>query len=385
MEKQWIGLINGTDMDVAIKYLATVSLLINIIFGILFFGLSPDQTVSSGEHHPQALNQSNVQLQDNPKFQVDLSTDKSLQDYYQKLLSQGFTADQTKPLVFTRLKARYIDSIQKPDDQFWRYQPLAQINYMEAMAKGYESIRGQLSGLYGTKVSRDPLFSDMFYPMANQYPFLSSSEQIAVQKMQIEMQKYSTQLQAEGGNPSSVPPDRAPANMLANLLGDQATKEYMLRTSPLANKMRKSGLSFTEDSFRKAFDLLVSVKTVQDPSLSFAVRDEINGLFGADDGLVLWAAIDPAFGLVKQVASQHGVTQGLAMSAYEMILAAKQNVSEAAAQRSSNPQQAMHQVQNLMTDLKNQLSQMVGEPAANDFINILNGRRLQSNNRRSNG
>ena len=101
--------------------------------------------------------------------------------------------------------------------------------------------------------------------------------------------------------------------------------------------------------------------------------------------MVLWAAIDPAFGLVKQVASQHGVTQGLAMSAYEMILAAKQNVSEAAAQRSSNPQQAMNQVQNLMTDLKNQLSQMVGEPAANDFINILNGRRLQSNNRRSNG
>jgi hypothetical protein len=49
MEKQWIGLINGTDMDVAIKYLATVSLLINIIFGILFFGLSPDQTASSGE------------------------------------------------------------------------------------------------------------------------------------------------------------------------------------------------------------------------------------------------------------------------------------------------------------------------------------------------
>ena len=85
------------------------------------------------------------------------------------------------------------------------------------------------------------------------------------------------------------------------------------------------------------------------------------------------------------MASHHGVTQGLAMSAYEMILAAKQNVSEAAAQRSSNPQQAMNQVQNLMTDLKNQLSQMVGEPAANDFINILNGRRLQSNNRRSNG
>ena len=102
----------------------------------------------------------------------------------------------------------------------------------------------------------------------------------------------------------------------------------MLRTSPLANKMRKSGLSFTEDSFRKAFDLLASVKTVQDPSLTFAVRDDINEIFGMDDGLVLWAAIDPAFGLVKQVASQHGVTQGLAMSAYEMILAAKQDVSE---------------------------------------------------------
>lgn len=385
MGKQLISLISGTDRDVAIKYLAIVSLLLNIIFGIVFFGLSRDQADSLGENFSQTHSQSNAQLQNNQKFQVDLSADKSLRDYYQKLLSQGFTTDQTKPLIFTRLKARYIDTIQRPDDQFWRHQPLAQINYMEAVAAGYESIRGQLSGLYGTEVSRDLLFSDMFYPMANQYPFLSSSEQIAVQKMQIDMQKYSTQLQAEGGNPRSVPADRAPANMLANLLGDQASKEYMLRTSPLANKMRKSGLAFTEDSFRKAFDLLASVKTVQDPTLTFAVRDEINEIFGADDGLVLWAAIDPAFGLVKQVASQHGVTQGLAMSAYEMILAAKQDISEAASQRNSNPQQAMHQVQNLMTNLKNQLSQLVGEPAANDFINILNGRRLQSNNRRSNG
>lgn len=368
-----------------IKYLTTVSLLLNVTFGIAFFDLSSDQAVAPDKHSSETFNQSNAQLQDSQKFQVDLSADKLLQDYYQKLLSQGFTTDQTKPLIFSRLKARYIDSIQKPDDQFWRYQPLAQINYMQAMAEGYESIRGQLSGLYGIQISRDPLFSDMFYPMANQYPFLSSAEQIAVQKMQIEMQQYSTQLQAEGGNPRSVPPDRAPANMLANLLGDQATKEYMLRTSPLANKMRKSGIAFSETSFRKAFDLLESVKTVQNPSLTFTVRDEISQLLGPEDGLTLWAALDPAFGLVKRVASQHGVSQGLAMSAYEMIIDTKQNVSEAAAQRSSNPQQAIHQVQNLMTDLKNKLSQLVGEPAANDFINILNGRRLQSNNQRSSG
>ena len=369
----------------ATKYLTTVSLLLNIIFGIVFFGFSLDQTMFSDEHAAETPNQSNAQLQDNQSFQVDLTADQSLQDYHQKLLAQGFTTDQTKPLIFSRLKAQYIDSIQRPDDQFWRHQPLSQINYMESIAAGYESIRGQLTDLYGAEILTDPLFADMFYPMANQYPFLSSSEQIAVQKMQIEMQKYSTQLQAEGGSPRSVSPERTPANMLANLLGEQATKEYMLRTSPLANKMRKSGLTFTEGSFRKAFDLLASVKSVQDPTLTFAVRDEINEIFGPDDGLVLWAAIDPAFGLVKQVANQHGVTQGLAMSAYEMILAAKQDVSQAAAQRSSNPQQAIHQVQNLMTDLKNQLSQMVGEPAANDFINILNGRRLQSNNQRSSG
>ena len=369
----------------AIKHLTAVSLLLNIIFGIVFFGFSLDQAMFSDEYAPKMLNQSNAQLQDSQNFQVDLAEDKSLQDYYHKLLIQGFTPDQTKPLIFSKLKSRYIDSIQKPDDQFWRYQPLAQINYMQTLANGYESIREQLSALYGTQISTDPLFSDMFYPMANQYPFLSSSEQIAVQKMQIEMQQYSTQLQAEGGNPRSVPPDRAPAKVLANLLGVQATKEYMLRTSPLANKMRKSGIAFSEASFRKAFDLLESVKMVENPSLTFAVRDEISQLFGPEDGLTLWAAIDPAFGLVKQVASQHGVTQGLAMSAYEMILDTKKNVSEAAAQRSSNPQQAMHQVQNLMTDLKNQLSQMVGEPAANDFINILNGRRLQSNNQRSSG
>ena len=107
----------------------------------------------------------------------------------------------------------------------------------------------------------------------------------------------------------------------------------------------------------------------------FSAREDLNELLGESDGLKLWAEIDPVYGLIKQLASRHNVSEGQMLSAYEMVLIARQEVSEAAQQRDSDPRQAVFMVQQILTNLKNQLAEIVGEPAANDFINLVNGRR----------
>ena len=367
------------------KYWAALSLILNVVFGIKFFGLAPDQLAQTANRPQDATLVAAVSPAVDHQLKIDLSTNKTLQNYHTSLLRQGFSTDQTKPLIYAVLKTQHIDSIPRPDDKFWRHQPLAQITYMEALSKGYKSVRGGLVGIYGPRVSEDPLLTDMFYPMVNQYPFLSSEDQIAVQEMQLGLQRYSVELQSQGGMPQPMPPERSPQQLLANLLGGNATKEYMLRTSPLANKMRQSGVTFTEEKFRKAYDVLGQLKSIQSTGETFDARDQINEIFGSNEGLILWAAVDPIYGVIKQVANKHEIAEGIALSAYELILTVKQEVSQAAEQRESDPKQTMYMVQSLIAELKNELSQLVGEPAANDFINTLSGRRPPSSSRRSNG
>lgn len=144
-------------------------------------------------------------------------------------------------------------------------------------------------------------------------------------------------------------------------------------------------MTFTEEKFRKAYDVLGQLKSVQSSGETFDARDQINEIFGSNEGLILWAAVDPIYGVIKQVANKHEIAEGIALSAYELILTVKQEVSQAAEQRESDPKQTMYMVQSLITELKNELSQLVGEPATNDFINILSRRRPPSSSRRSNG
>ena len=75
------------------------------------------------------------------------------------------------------------------------------------------------------------------------------------------------------------------------------------------------------------------------------------------------------------VASKHQIPEGQALSAYELILQAKQDLSTAANERTNDPQGSIYQVQAAIIELKNQLKDLVGESAANDLVNVLKGRR----------
>ena len=367
-------------MDVKYRYIAIFSIALNIFFATNYFGSAPNTPESIGSGSKAIVTKPDAQA-----ARIVLSEANNLNDFHSSLLAQGFTQDQTKPLLFTTLKQLHIDSIKKPDDKFWLHQPLAQVEYMEALFQGYQQVRETLQAIYGAAVKDDPMVSDVFYPVASQYPFLGSQKQIAVQKMQLEIQKTAVLMQSQGANPRGLPPEQSPQRRLARVLDTTQLTEYQLRTSPLANKMRQSKVVFTEAKFRKAYDVLLRLQHSNDSQAPVDVRSDLNDLLGDEDGLLLWAAIDPIYSVLKQVATRHNVPEGQALSAYDLILSARKDVSEAAAMRDSGPQQAVYQVQEIMSSLKNQLAEMVGEVAANDFINLVNGRRSPSPVRRNGG
>ncbi|MDG1495466.1 MAG: hypothetical protein P8Q91_06305 [Porticoccaceae bacterium] len=367
-------------MDVKYRYIAIFSIALNIFFATNYFVSPSNQSESIGSDPLSVGDEPNGQT-----ARIALSETDDLIEFYSSLLAQGFTQDQTKPLLFTKLKQLYIDSIKKPDDKFWLHQPLAQVEYMEALFQGYQQIREALQAIYGDGVKHDTIVSDVFYPVANQYPFLTSQKQVAVQKMQLEMQKQAVLMQSQGGNPRGLTPEQSPQRRLSRVLDATQLTEYQLRTSPLANKMRQSEVVFTEAKFRKAYDVLLRLQHSSDSKTPVGVRFDLNDLLGDEDGLLLWAAIDPIYSVLRQVATRHNVPEGQALSAYDLILSAREDVSEAVAQRDFDPQQAGYQVQEIMSSLKNRLAEMVGEAAANDFINLVNGRRSPSPVRRNGG
>ena len=103
--------------------------------------------------------------------------------------------------------------------------------------------------------------------------------------------------------------------------------------------------------------------------------EDLKELLGDQHGLVLWSALDPVFLVLKRISLQHSISNDKTLAAYDLVITAKKEIGEAAQQKNSDPQAVIFMIQQLMMDLRNQLSSIVGDTAANDFINLVNGRR----------
>lgn len=308
-----------------------------------------------------------------------------LLDYYESLLAEGLNHQQTKPLVLAKLKQDYIHTIKHPEDRYWEDTPLAQINYILAIYQGFELVRNGLLAIYDAPVIQDPLFAEMFYPLAMQFPFLSSEQQLTVQRVQLDTQKRATELQMKSPNGiAMLSKEQSPANVLAKTLNSRALEEYLLRSSPLATTMRRSGVSFTETNFRQAYTILSRLQQVQTPQDIFKARDDINDLLGHDSGISLWAAIDPNFRSLKQVAARHAISDEQTLSVYELLLNSNQALSEASQDRQIDPDRALRAIQEIVTERQNELIQLVGDIAAIDFIAATQGVGAQRLNRQPN-
>lgn len=175
------------------------------------------------------------------------------------MVGAGLSDRQAKAVILQALHEQYIDPIPVPEDRYWAESPhKAQITYMLSLMDAYDQVRFALRDQFGDRSVSDPVFKRVFQPLALQSPYLSSEEQVALQRFQAEQQLQMLSrslLNPEAlvqGDPGSWRPASKPAQPAepSHLLSDTSWREHRLRASFLANQMRNSGVVFTETSFR---------------------------------------------------------------------------------------------------------------------------------------
>ncbi len=303
-----------------------------------------------------------------------------------RLLTQaGLAERETKPIVLAYLNAAVFSRNVSAPYEYWRAdEGSSGAPRVEAAERSSEQIRKTLIALYGREAQDDPAFAAAFRPLQDRLPFLSSQQQLAVRRLQTERRAAGTPMIAEAGPAisavpanSSGPPGRPPSApqdaRLRTLLRDEATyREYAMRESPLAYRLRSAGVAFTESEYRAVFELMDDYRASANPAAFVAQREAVRNVLGRERALQLWAATDPLFRSIEQVSQKHGVQERAVLDAYEAVVAAQDDLL-----RMSGAPPDARQAQYIRERIERRdsmLRSLVGEAAANGLIQAIGTR-----------
>ena len=247
-------------------------------------------------------------------------------------LAQPPAQDAThKGIFLQQLFASHVESLGTPEDRYWVQSPLAaQSSHLKELLDAQSRMRDAVVAEYGAQAVMDAAFQTLFHPLALQAPFLSSAEQIALQRAQLEQQTKIFQnrtLLAVPPDPSPPVPG-GPALELSDpvsVLDEKSRLEYELRMSPLADLLRGSGTLFTEATFRQTFALLAPSIGSTDPITPDIYEKlltglvDVSGLIGASSTLAIWSQIDPTLASMIDMGRVRGVSDGDLLAAYRII------------------------------------------------------------------
>jgi hypothetical protein len=295
------------------------------------------------------------------------------------LVQLGLADRETKPIVLAYLNAAAFSRDLSAPYEYWRAEDGSNaVSRVEATEKNSEQIRATLLALYGAAAQDDPAFATAFRPLQDRFPFLSSQQQIAVRRLQSERRAAGTQtIAAAGPAGSSVPPGRPAAPpqdaQIRDILRDEATyREYAMRESALAYRLRSAGVAFTESEYRAVFELMHEYGASANPAAFVAQRDAVRNVLGRERALQLWAATDPLFQSIEQVSQQHGLRESAVLDAYEAVVAAQDDLLR----MSGGPPDA-RQAQFIRERIERRdsmLRSLVGDAAARGLIEAIGAR-----------
>lgn len=272
-------------------------------------------------NHPQQQNsskQSSLEELTSPGSSVDNSS------YLQALLTKGLTLQEAQLLVYYRIKQTYFT---KPThNNYWQAASVAQ-PIVDTLSQARQ-VRAALLAVFGEAARDNGLFEEAFYPLAYEADYLSSAAQITLFEQIAKQQAKRLALLTQGQDAQLTDLPLATGDP-SQILSAPAAFEWKLRQSYLAQRLRDSGVSFTEQSFRTSYKLLAPIydlnATAMLPSGS-DLRDAskaLQALLGTDDAIRVQAALDPRFPRFKTLAQQQGLTPDQVITAFGIILRAQ--------------------------------------------------------------
>jgi len=251
-------------------------------------------------------------------------------------------------------------------------------------------LREALIARYGDSARDDPQFRRLFHPFDAVLSFLSSDQQLAIQRLKFERDQL---LRADAGDvrPKTVLPgvpaiagnsalvaDATFRQALTDLLGPDALFELEVRDSAVARQLRSSGVALSESEFRRVFEVLRALER-QPGSIgsALAARAALRDLLGDRRFAALWSARDPRFADLARIAARHELGDARLLAVYSLFNDFEDRRMRAALTADRDPERAGRELERISDEERAELVRQLGEDVADD---LLRGRAVQSLN-----
>jgi hypothetical protein len=312
------------------------------------------------------------------------------QEYFNTLRSRGLSDTEAKMLLLARLEARARALAVEPPPPYWQRDAGSALASALRLSAELDQARAALVETFGPDAEREPTFARLFRPLDPVFSFMSSAQQVAVQKLKLEQQigladaaqpavgAASAEILPMGAVPVAEPVSRAPssaaaaasefADGLGAVLEPAGLHEYMLRDSPLAEQLRRSGVEFTEAEFRETFGTLRSLEESIPDTGSYAdARSALRALLGGRRFTILWAGRDPLFSAVQRAGAKHSLDDEKLLSIYELFNDHQDALLEVTRSANGDAERQRQGLREAQTRLETRLSGLVGAEVAADI------------------
>ena len=290
--------------------------------------------------------------------------------YFQGLLTKGLTTQEAQLLILYNIKQQYFTT--PPKTKYW--QPFTGNNPLLDVVEQAHQVRTALLKLFGEAAKNNMLFKDAFYPLAHEADYLSSADQIAIFEQIVKRQVTQAELMRKGLVPAQLSDLSFSMGDPSDILAADAAFEWKLRKSYLAQRLRNSGVSFDEQTFRDSYKLLAPIYDIDPDAVTPNYSDlssAFNGLetlLGEDDANRVQASLDPGFPQFQHIAEQQGLNPDQVLTAYGIISDGQAQLMSAIDTMSSGEDGAMQLMNQATATRDGRLASFIGHELAQQLI-----------------
>jgi hypothetical protein len=246
-------------------------------------------------------------------------------------------------------------------------------------------VRSGLRKIYGGGAAEDPAFARVFRPLDVRLEFLSSGQQLRIQRARHEHERSARAASdagaagfmagrsvaaSVGGVPAHVSREHDVAwqEALASILDEQLLFEYALRESGLAEQLRNCGVAFTEREFRETYALLAELDEHSGAESYRRARRALHALLGTQRFDRLWASRDPVYAAVHELMRRRNYPEPTILAAYGVLNTSQDALAEIAVTSGRDPVRQMVAAREIGAREEKQLTEIVGAELARQIL-----------------
>jgi hypothetical protein len=292
----------------------------------------------------------------------------NLSIYDRHLRSLGLTEREVKQLVLARLEAYLGPSLRPSRYRYWKQNGGYDAAEAERRFAAEDAVRAGLLKMYGDTAAHDSVLQRIFRPLDDKLEFLTSAQQLAVQKARVEHARVAVQETGPGIPPVPVEYRREWRDVVASMLDEQLLLEYSLRESALAEQLRNAPVELSEAEFREVFMILAELEETRSADALRKARGDLRVLLGTQRFDRLWATRDPVYEVVRDLLVRRGTTEATIQAVYGVINSAQDAFAEAASMTDRDPMRAIEAAREIAATEERQIADLVGPELARQIV-----------------